>query len=72
MYTEATTKDGNQGIIVKAETVSEILDECSKWVKDNNLDTTHVAPAKLMLCGTSEPIGEIAFTEEGVVCCMYQ
>ena len=68
MYTEATTKDGNLGVIIVAETISQVLDECMSWVKANGIKAKDVVANKLIDLTSNKEIGIISFSEDKVVC----
>lgn len=68
MYAEVTTKDGNKGLLVLAETLELVLEECLSWAKDNGLKAEDVADGQVCNAETKDVVGNLIFSDEAVVC----
>lgn len=66
MYAEAKTKDENKGMLIKADTVEEVLDEIANWMISNSLHAQDMQPTEL-LDEEGDKVGTIDFSENGPV-----
>lgn len=68
MYAEVTTKDGNKGLLVIAETLELVLEECMAWARDNGIKAEEMSEGQVLNAETKDVVGSIVFNEDAVVC----
>lgn len=54
MYTEATTKDGNLGIIVVTDSIKQTLSELLDWIKQNGIKGKELNPIRILNVAAGE------------------
>lgn len=68
MYAEVTTKDGNKGLLVLAETIELVLEECMSWARDNGITADEVSEGQVVDAETKDVVGSIVFDKDTVMC----
>lgn len=58
---EATTKDGNQGTLVMADTIEAISCEIDRWIEDCDIDPNDVAPVQVIRRADGAVVATIQF-----------